>query len=153
MNYIVRFPMKEPNSKAPPVARRDRWGTLKTLSSAKAGPSATQLGFGELLLVPSGTEDRSPPRERWGMEYVNTQPRRGGTVAHSFSRNHIHFIFSTKDRRNTIAKEWQPRLWAYLARICKNHEMIALAVGGQRTMYTSCCTCRRSFRWQRLSFC
>jgi REP element-mobilizing transposase RayT len=38
-------------------------------------------------------------------------------------------IFSTKDRGNTIAREWQPRLWAYLAGICKNHEMIALAVG------------------------
>jgi REP element-mobilizing transposase RayT len=51
-------------------------------------------------------------------------------MAHSFSRNHVHLVFSTKDRRNTIAKEWQPRLWAYLAAICKNHEMIALAVGG-----------------------
>jgi REP element-mobilizing transposase RayT len=51
-------------------------------------------------------------------------------VAHSFSRNHIHLIFSTKDRCNTITKEWQPRLWAYLAGICANHEMIALAVGG-----------------------
>ena len=51
-------------------------------------------------------------------------------MAHSFSRNHIHLIFSTKDRRNTITKEWQPRFWAYLAGICANHEMIALAVGG-----------------------
>jgi len=39
-------------------------------------------------------------------------------------------VFSTKDRRNSIAKEWQPRLWAYLAGICNNHEMIALSVGG-----------------------
>src|SRR6266705_1435202 len=51
-------------------------------------------------------------------------------MAHSFSRNHIHLVFSTKDRRNAIAKEWQPRLWAYLAGICKNHEMIAVAIGG-----------------------
>ncbi len=51
-------------------------------------------------------------------------------MAHSFSRNHIHLIFSTKDRRNIIAKQWQPRLWAYLAGICKNHEMILVAVGG-----------------------
>jgi REP element-mobilizing transposase RayT len=51
-------------------------------------------------------------------------------MAHIFSRNHIHVVFCTKGRRNTIAKEWQPRLWAYLAGICKNHEMIALAVGG-----------------------
>ncbi len=51
-------------------------------------------------------------------------------MAHSFSRNHIHLVFSTKERRNAIAKEWQPRLWAYLAGICKNHEMIAVAIGG-----------------------
>jgi putative transposase len=51
-------------------------------------------------------------------------------LAHTFSRNHVHVIFSTKDRRNTIAKDFQPRLWAYLAGIAKNHEMIALAVGG-----------------------
>jgi putative transposase len=51
-------------------------------------------------------------------------------MAHTFSRNHIHLIFSTKDRRNAIPKELQPRLWAYLAGICKKHEMIARAVSG-----------------------
>jgi len=51
-------------------------------------------------------------------------------LAHTFSRNHIHLVVSTKDRRDTITKEWQPRLWAYVAGICKNHEMIAIAVGG-----------------------
>jgi putative transposase len=39
-------------------------------------------------------------------------------------------VFSTKNRRNTISKDWQPRLWAYLGGICKNNEMIPLAVGG-----------------------
>ena len=51
-------------------------------------------------------------------------------MAHSFSQNHIHLVFSTKERRKSIAKELQPRLWAYLAGICKNHEMIALIIGG-----------------------
>ena len=51
-------------------------------------------------------------------------------MAHSYSSTLSHCVFSTKDRRNAIAKEWQPRLWAYLAGICKNHEMIALSVGG-----------------------
>ena len=51
-------------------------------------------------------------------------------MAHSFSRNHIHLIFSTKERGNTIPKELQPRLWAYLAGICKNFDMIPLMVGG-----------------------
>ena len=51
-------------------------------------------------------------------------------MAHTYSRNHIHLVFSTKDRRNTIAKERLPELWAYLAGICKNYEMIAVAIGG-----------------------
>jgi putative transposase len=51
-------------------------------------------------------------------------------MAHTFSRNHIHLVFSTKDRRNAIAKQMQPQLWAYLAGICKNYEMIALEIGG-----------------------
>lgn len=51
-------------------------------------------------------------------------------MAHSFSRIHLHLVFSTKDRRNAIAKEWQPRLWAYLGGICRNHEIIPLAIGG-----------------------
>ena len=51
-------------------------------------------------------------------------------MAHSYSRNHIHLIFSTKERRNSIPKESQARLWAYIAGICKNYEMIQIAVGG-----------------------
>ena len=51
-------------------------------------------------------------------------------MAHTFTQNHIHVVFSTKDRRNTIPREVQPKLWAYLAGICKNHDMIAVAVGG-----------------------
>ncbi len=51
-------------------------------------------------------------------------------MAHSFSRNHIHLVFSTKERRDSISKEMQPQLWAYLAGICKNYEMISIAIGG-----------------------
>jgi putative transposase len=39
-------------------------------------------------------------------------------------------VFSTKDRRNAIAKQWQPRLWAYLGGKCRNHEIFPLAIGG-----------------------
>jgi putative transposase len=51
-------------------------------------------------------------------------------MGHSYSRNHIHLVFSTKERRNTIPKEWQSRLWAYLGGICENYEMIPVAIGG-----------------------
>jgi putative transposase len=53
-----------------------------------------------------------------------------GTMAHSYSRNHIHLVFSTKERRTTIPKEWQSRLWPYLCGICENYEMIPITVGG-----------------------
>jgi putative transposase len=42
----------------------------------------------------------------------------------------VHVIFSTKGRRRTIKRELQPRLWAYLAGIAKNHDINMLAVGG-----------------------
>jgi putative transposase len=51
-------------------------------------------------------------------------------LAHTFSKNYVHVIFSTKDRRKIIEKELQPRLWAYLAGIAKNHDINMLAVGG-----------------------
>ena len=51
-------------------------------------------------------------------------------MAHTFSKNYVHVIFSTKGRRKIIEKELQPRLWAYLAGIAKNHDINMLAVGG-----------------------
>jgi len=51
-------------------------------------------------------------------------------MSHSYAQNHIHLVFSTKDRQKIIAKELQPRLWAYLAAICKHNDMLAFAVGG-----------------------
>ena len=51
-------------------------------------------------------------------------------MSHTFSKNYVHLIFGTKDRRKIITKELQPRLWAYLKGIGKNHEMIVLAVSG-----------------------
>lgn len=55
---------------------------------------------------------------------------RGDTLAHTFSKNYVHVIFSTKGRRKIMKKELQPRLWAYLAGIAKNHDINMLAVGG-----------------------
>ena len=51
-------------------------------------------------------------------------------MSHAFSQNQVHVVFSTKDRRKTVAKGLQPELWAYLAGIATNHDMVALAAGG-----------------------
>jgi putative transposase len=51
-------------------------------------------------------------------------------MPHTYAQNVIHVVFSTKDRRKTISKEFQPRMWAYIAGICKNHGILAHAIGG-----------------------
>jgi REP element-mobilizing transposase RayT len=44
--------------------------------------------------------------------------------------NHLHVVFGTKSREKAIARDVQPKLWAYIAGIARNHGMRALAVGG-----------------------
>ena len=51
-------------------------------------------------------------------------------MSHSFTQNHLHAVFSTKNRRDLIPKEIQPRLWAYIAGIASRHGMFVPAVGG-----------------------
>jgi putative transposase len=51
-------------------------------------------------------------------------------VSHAFVKNHIHLIFGTKGRLPTIAKTVQPELWSYMAGICGNQGMAAIAING-----------------------
>jgi len=51
-------------------------------------------------------------------------------MSHTYAQNVIHVVFSTKDRRKAISKEFQPRIWAYTAGICKKHRIFVHAVGG-----------------------
>jgi REP element-mobilizing transposase RayT len=51
-------------------------------------------------------------------------------MAHTYTKNHIHIIFSTKAREKRISKELQPKLWSYMAGICRNLNIAALAIGG-----------------------
>ncbi len=51
-------------------------------------------------------------------------------MSHAFVKNHLHLVFSTKDRIKIIPKNIQPELWSYMAGICKNKEMPAIAIGG-----------------------
>jgi putative transposase len=51
-------------------------------------------------------------------------------MSHTYAQNVIHIVFSTKDGRRTISKEFQARLWAYIAGICKNHGIFVHAIGG-----------------------
>ena len=40
-------------------------------------------------------------------------------MPHTYAQNIIHVVFSTKDRRKTISPEFQPKMWAYAAGICR----------------------------------
>ena len=51
-------------------------------------------------------------------------------MSHTFTKNHQHIIFSTAERRKLIDKQFQPKLWAYVAGICRNHDMFVRAIGG-----------------------
>jgi putative transposase len=51
-------------------------------------------------------------------------------MSHSYAQNHIHLVFSTKNREPLLSRDFLPRLWTYTAAICKNHDLLTFAVGG-----------------------
>jgi len=51
-------------------------------------------------------------------------------MSHSYSQNHLHVVFSTKERRKLITQQMQPKLWSYLGGIGRNHGFLILANGG-----------------------
>jgi putative transposase len=51
-------------------------------------------------------------------------------MSHTFAKNHIHVIFSTKERRKMIPQNVQPQLWSYMAGICRNQKLEPIAING-----------------------
>ena len=51
-------------------------------------------------------------------------------MAHSFPNIIVHCVFGTKERRDTIPSELQPKLWKYFGGIGKNHDIPILSAGG-----------------------
>jgi REP element-mobilizing transposase RayT len=51
-------------------------------------------------------------------------------MSHTYCCSLFHCVFSTKERRKTINAEIQPRLWAYMGGIAREHQMKALGIGG-----------------------
>ena len=51
-------------------------------------------------------------------------------MSHTYCCSLFHCVFSTKERCKTIVPEIQPRLWAFMGGIARNHEMKALGIGG-----------------------
>jgi len=53
-------------------------------------------------------------------------------MSHRYESILIHCVFSTKDRKPSIPKELQKKLWAYIGGIARTNHFKALAVGGMR---------------------
>ncbi|QQS33128.1 MAG: IS200/IS605 family transposase [Acidobacteriota bacterium] len=51
-------------------------------------------------------------------------------MANTYSNLFNHIVFSTKGRKNLIDREIESRVWAYIGGIARNHEIIAVQVGG-----------------------
>lgn len=51
-------------------------------------------------------------------------------MAHTYCSALFHCVFSTKDRYKMIEPDLQPRLWAYIGGLAREHSLTALTVGG-----------------------
>jgi putative transposase len=51
-------------------------------------------------------------------------------MSHTYVSSLIHCVFSTKNRRDLIAEEIQPQLWAFVGGIARKNSFKALIVGG-----------------------
>jgi putative transposase len=51
-------------------------------------------------------------------------------MSHTYSSARIHVVFSTKARQKRLREELQPKLWAYIAGIARNHKFEAIKIGG-----------------------
>ena len=51
-------------------------------------------------------------------------------MAHTYSKNHLHVVFSTKERQRLISERLERRLWKYLTGISQNIGLVPVAVGG-----------------------
>ena len=51
-------------------------------------------------------------------------------MSHTYAKNHLHVIFSTKQREKLIPKNLQPELWSYMADIFHNRGITPIAING-----------------------
>ena len=51
-------------------------------------------------------------------------------MSHTYTAELFHCVFSTKERRNLISEDFQPRLWSFLGGIARKNGFKTIAVGG-----------------------
>jgi hypothetical protein len=66
-------------------------------------------------------------------------------MPHSYAQNTVHLIFSTKDRRKLLPKEFQPKLWAYVAGVLQEPPDRSRGDRWNRRSYSSAHSDSRAF--------
>ena len=51
-------------------------------------------------------------------------------MSHTYTQNHLHVVFSTKERKKIIQKSFQAKLWSYIAGVARNDGFLVIANGG-----------------------
>ena len=51
-------------------------------------------------------------------------------MSHTYAQNVVHVVFSTKDRRKAIDREFRPKLWAFVTGICRKLDIYVHSIGG-----------------------
>jgi putative transposase len=51
-------------------------------------------------------------------------------MGHSYICNRVHVVFSTQERMKQIPKPIQPRLWAFMSGVARNHDLPVHALNG-----------------------
>ena len=51
-------------------------------------------------------------------------------MSHAHTRNYIHVVFSTEQRRRKLLEPIRPELWAYITGIARNYGILMVAIGG-----------------------
>ena len=53
-------------------------------------------------------------------------------MPHTYVSLYVHYVFSTKERRQSIPEDLQPRLWSYMGGIARENKLKAVAIGGMQ---------------------
>ena len=51
-------------------------------------------------------------------------------MSHSYINNHLHVVYSTKDRKDLIPAKFEPRLYSFIAEIGREQGVPVIAAGG-----------------------
>src|SRR6185503_12438092 len=79
---------------------------------------------------PVGRNENSPAVHCRGRIGVDRVPQGRLNARMSYVSNHIHLVFSTKQRRKLITPALRERWWPFMGGIARQNKMKAIEIGG-----------------------